>query len=143
MRLGFGHRAQCARREGKNGGAGLVWIFARTVAWRRQKKVAQGVSKANQSGEFQNWGGRKSARFGGHRPPLQGGALRAGFEAVADPIGEAAEEFGGESGGPGGIDAGGAEGGLNHGKGLEGFKGTEGGLGGLAVVPELEEVLGG
>ena len=31
---------------------------------------------------------------------------------------------------------------MNHGKGLEGFNGTEGGLSGLAVVPELEEVLG-
>ncbi len=86
---------------------------------------------------------RIGARFGGHRPPLQGGALRAGFEAVADPIGEASEEFGGESEGPGGVDAGGAESGLNHGKGLEGFKGTEGGLGGLAVVPEFEEAARG
>jgi len=27
MRLGFNPRARCARREGKNGGSGLVWIF--------------------------------------------------------------------------------------------------------------------
>ena len=59
----------------------------------------------------QNWD-RKNARFGGRRPPLQGGALGAGFEAVADPVGEAAEEFGDKSRGPGGVDAGGAEGGL-------------------------------
>ena len=71
------------------------------------------------------------------------GDLGAGFESSAGPTGEAAKEFGGECGQPGRVDAGGADGGLNQGKGLEGFKGTEGGLGGLAVVPELEEVLGG
>ncbi len=85
----------------------------------------------------------RGERFGGRRPLLQGGALRAGFEAVADPIGEAAKEFDGESGGPGGVDAGGAEGGLNHSKGLEGFKGAEGGLSGLAVVPEFKEAARG
>ena len=69
--------------------------------------------------------------------------MRAGFEAVADPIGEAAEEFGSESGRPGGVDAGGAEGGLNYSNGLEGFKGAEGGLSGLAVMPEFEEAARG
>jgi len=82
-------------------------------------------------------------RFGGRRPPLQGGALGAGFEASTGPTGEAAEEFGGEGRGPGGADAGGTESGLNQGKGLEVFKGAEGGLGGLAVVPEFEKPLSG
>jgi hypothetical protein len=76
------------------------------------------------------------------RTPLKGD-LGAGFEASTGPPSEAAEECGGEGGGPGGVDAGGAEGGLNHGKGLEGFKGTEGGLGGLARMPEFEELLSG
>ena len=52
------------------------------------------------------------------------GKLRAGFEAIADPTGEAPEESGGEGGKPGRVNVGGAEGGLNHGKGLEGFNGT-------------------
>ncbi len=116
-------------------------FFDRIVAWRR--KTNEVCPRAEQSESIDRIGDRQSKRFGGRRPPLQGGALGAGFEAVADPIGEAANEFSSESGGPGGVDAGGAEDGLNHGKGLERLEGTEGGLRGLAVVPDFEEAARG
>ena len=71
------------------------------------------------------------------------GKLRAGFEAVADPIGETAEELGGECEWPERIDAGGAEGGLDCREGVECFEAAEGSLCGLAMVPEFQISLSG
>ena len=70
------------------------------------------------------------------------GKLRAGFEAVADPIGETAEELGGEGGGPGGVDASGAEGGLDCREGggvLRGSRGQLVWIGDGAKVSDLAE----